>query len=167
MLIQQKIGHIQSFDINNRHIDYLMLDWHECHKRILRKKTNGGIEVLFKSLNADPNLSEGDVLYQNEESIIVISITIVEALVIIPKSSFELASLCYEIGNKHLALFYENDTLLIPFEMPLFRQLSAQGYDVRKEERKLLQQLKTTVQGHSHQESSSLFSKILKLTANE
>jgi urease accessory protein len=167
MLIQQKIGHIHSFKINNRPIDYLMLDWHDCHKRILRKKTVGGTEVLFKSLNEDPNLTEGDILFEDDQSIIVISINKVEAMVISPKSSFELASLCYEIGNKHLPLFYENDSVLVPFELPLFRQLSAQGYAVIKEERKLLQQLKTSVQGHSHKESTSLFSKILKMTTDE
>ena len=167
MLIQQKIGHIHSFEIKNRSIDYLMLDWHDCHKRILRKRTVGGTEVLFKSLNEDPNLSEGDVVFENEQSIIVIKIHSVDALVIAPKSSFELASLCYEIGNKHLPLFYENNSLLVPFEMPLFRQLTAQGYNVTKEERKLLQQLKTTVQGHTHKETTSLFSKILKMTTDE
>ncbi len=167
MLIQQKKGNIESIDICNRNIDYLMLDWHDCHKRIFRKKTVGGVEILFKSLNEDPNLTEGDILFENDQSIIVISINKVEAIVITPKSSFELASLCYEIGNKHLPLFYENDSVLVPFEMPLFRQLSAQGYAVIKEERKLLQQLKTSVQGHSHKESTSLFSKILKMTTDE
>jgi urease accessory protein len=76
-----------------------------------------------------------------------------------------MASVCYEIGNKHLPLFYESDELLVPFELPLFRLLSAQGYDVKQEERKLLQPLKTTVSPHEHG-GSSLFSKIMKLTTS-
>jgi urease accessory protein len=78
---------------------------------------------------------------------------------------FEMASVCYEIGNKHLPLFYANDELLVPFEFPLFRLLSVQHYDVKQEERKLLQPLNTTVLPHGHG-GSSLFSKIMKLTTS-
>ena len=76
---------------------------------------------------------------------------------------FEMASVCYEIGNKHLPLFYEEESLLVPFDAPLMRLLQAQGYDISKEERKLLQPLKTTVAPHSDG-NNSLFSKIMKLT---
>jgi urease accessory protein len=76
---------------------------------------------------------------------------------------FEMASICYEIGNKHLPLFFENDELLVPFEMPLYKLLTAQGYGVKQEQRKLLQPLKTTVSPHSNS-SETLFSKIMKLT---
>ena len=76
-----------------------------------------------------------------------------------------MASVCYEIGNKHLPLFYEADQLLVPFEMPLYKLLSAQGYIIIKEKRKLLKPLKTTVSPHSGGTNDSLFSKIMKLTA--
>jgi urease accessory protein len=76
---------------------------------------------------------------------------------------FEMASVCYEIGNKHLPLFYEDECLLVPLDIPLMRLLSAQGYDVKEEKRKLLQPLKTTVSPHGDS-NSSLFSKIMKLT---
>jgi urease accessory protein len=74
-----------------------------------------------------------------------------------------MASVCYEIGNKHLPLFYEKDELLVPFEMPLFRLLSAQGYIIKQDKRKLLQPLKTTVAAHAHG-NNSLFSKIMQFT---
>jgi urease accessory protein len=83
-----------------------------------------------------------------------------------PNNMFEMASICYEIGNKHLPLFYENDELLVPFELPLFRLLEAQGYDVKQDKRKLLQPLKTTVSPHAHPGGETLFSKIMKLTAS-
>ena len=74
---------------------------------------------------------------------------------------FEMATMCYEIGNKHLPLFYESDQLLVPFEMPLFRILSAQGFDVQQATRKLLQPLKTTVAPHNVSISDNLFSTII------
>jgi urease accessory protein len=163
MLIQNKTGNLGSSTVNKDKIDWLALEWYETSKRVLRKKTKSGKEISLKFLNENPALSEGDILYEDEQTIIAVTILPCDAIVIRPKNMFEMASVCYEIGNKHLPLFYENDELLVPFELPLFRLLSVQGYDLRQEERKLLQPLKTTVSPHEHS-GNSLFSKIMKLT---
>jgi urease accessory protein len=163
MTIQQKIGNINSTSTGNRNIDWLAFEWYETNKRILRKKTKSGTDVSLKFLNENPALTEGDILYEDAQTIIAVTVLSCDCIVIKPKNMFEMASVCYEIGNKHLPLFYENDELLVPFELPLFRLLSAQGYKVRQEERKLLQPLKTTVSPHEHS-GNSLFSKIMKLT---
>ncbi|MBC7588708.1 MAG: urease accessory protein UreE, partial [Chitinophagaceae bacterium] len=97
------------------------------------------------------------------QAIIAIEILSCDCLVIAPKNMFEMASIGYEIGNKHLPLFFESDELLIPFEMPLFKLLTTQGYEVKQEQRKLLQLLKTTVSPHGSN-NETLFSKIMKLT---
>ena len=39
MLVQKKTGHINSFAVNDRKIDWLPLQWYEAKKRILRKQT--------------------------------------------------------------------------------------------------------------------------------
>jgi urease accessory protein len=74
-----------------------------------------------------------------------------------------MASVCYEIGNKHLPLFFDKDELLVPFETPLLRLLSAQGYAIKQDNRKLLYPLKTTVAAHAHS-NNGLFSKIMQFT---
>ena len=79
---------------------------------------------------------------------------------------YEMAYICYEIGNKHLPLFYENNQLMIPYEAPLLRVLQASGLKRLIEHRKLLHQLKTTVSPHGHSDGKSLFSKILQLTSS-
>lgn len=163
MLIQEKIGHLDSIHINGRSIDWIMLEWYETGKRIQLKKTTAGKEISLRFLNGDPQLTEGDVLFADDHFIIAISILTCECLTILPKNMFEIASVCYEIGNKHLPLFYEQDQLLVPFERPLFKILLAQGYDVKQENRKLLQSLKTSVAPHGQAGSESLFTKIMKL----
>jgi urease accessory protein len=165
MLIQQKIGNINNSP-TTKTIDWLELQWYEMNKRVLRKRTRTGKEIALKFLNENPNLTQGDILFEDETEIIVVEILSCECLVIKPKNMFEMASVCYEIGNKHLPLFFEDDVVLVPFEMPLYRLLSAQGYEIKQEKRKLLQPLKTTVSPHGN-ESNSLFSKIMKLTSNE
>jgi urease accessory protein len=80
---------------------------------------------------------------------------------------FEMASACYEIGNKHLPLFYEEELLLVPFEQPVYNLLLSQGYDIKKDHKKLLNPLKTTVTAHGETASETLFTKIMKLKSNQ
>ncbi len=163
MLLQKKSGNIHNYTIHSKVIDWLQLEWYETRKRILRKQTVSGKEVSIKFLGENPELTEGDILFEDDTTIIAVSVLSCECIVIKPVNMFEMASVCYEIGNKHLPLFYENECLLVPFDAPLMRLLPAQGYDVKMEQRKLLQPLKTTVAPHSDG-SNSLFSKIMKLT---
>ena len=165
MLIQQKLGNIDTINLGNRTIDWLPLEWYETSKRILRKRTKAGTEVALKFLAENQHLTQGDVLYADDKTLVVIDVLPCDVLVIRPVSMYDMASVCYEIGNKHLPLFFDEDTVLAPFEAPLFRLLTASGYAVEKQQRKLLQPLKTTVSPHGHGDTSeSLFSKILKLT---
>lgn len=164
MLIQQKIGHVDSYPINDKIVDWLVLHWFETNKRIQRKKTNAGKEVALRFLQENPSLTQGDILFEDEQSIIAVEVLPCDCLIVAPTNMFEMASVCYEIGNKHLPLFFENEELLVPFEMPLYKLLMAQGYIVKQEQRKLLQPLKTTVAPHGSS-NETLFSKIMKIAA--
>ena len=164
MLVQEKIGKLTSFEINHRPVDYILLEWYEARKRILRKTTQSGKEISIKFLNENPALTEGDILFADDSTIIAVSILSCDCIAVQPKNMFEMATVCYEIGNRHLPLFYEADQLLVPFEMPLYNLLSVQGYDVQQAKRKLLQPLKTSVSPYSVGISDGLFSKIMKLT---
>lgn len=163
MLVKEKIGTIGFFAINNRKLDYLLIEWYETNKRILHKKTIGGQDISLKFLNENPQLAEGDVIYEDDFNIVVVDIIPCNTIVIRPRTMFEMASVCYEIGNKHVPLFFENEELLVPFESPLFRTLKASGFDAVEEKRKLLHPLKTSVLPH-RDGSASLFSKIMKFT---
>ena len=165
MLIKEKTGNLASFDTYHRSIDVVLIEWYETSKRILHKRSKSGKEIVIKFMNEAQSLTEGDILWQDETSVIAVEIPPCEAIIIRPNSMYKMASLCYEIGNKHLPLFYDNDEITVPFEAPLFKLLSAAGYEPKKESRKLLNHLKTTVSPHALTESKqSLFSKILQLT---
>ena len=166
MLIQQKTGNLDSTDLGNRTIDWLSLEWYEAKKRIMHKRSNAGVEIAIKFLGGGQNLTQDDILFEDEKTIIAVDILSCEVAIIRPKNMFEMASVCYEIGNKHLPLFYENDEVLVAFEAPLFSLLSASGYEVEQGHRKLINPLKTSVAAHEHSGGSgeTLFSKIMKLT---
>ncbi|MCU7549627.1 urease accessory protein UreE [Chitinophagaceae bacterium LB-8] len=164
MIIREKLGTLTSFDIGARTIDHLCLEWFEKGKRILHKRTAQGREVILKFLKERPELQQDDVLYEDDHCLIVVQIEPCDVLVIQPKTMYEMALACYEIGNKHLPLFFQDDELLIPYEAPLHRMLQALGFQCEVQVRRLLYQLKTTVSPHAHTGSGSLFSKILQFT---
>ena len=167
MIITSKIGNIDSFQYNGKSIDWLPLQWYEVGKRIMHKQTLSGVQVVIKFLSESRQLIQGDILFEDADTVIAVDVLSCDAIVILPSTMFEMASVCYEIGNKHLPLFYEDDTLLVPFDIPLFKLLTAQGYRVKQEQKKLLQPLKTSVSPHSGANSSeTIFSKIMKLTTS-
>lgn len=144
-----------------------MLDWFETGKRILHKKTASGQDVVMKFMGENQQLTQGDILFADKSRLIVVVIKPCDALVIKPRSTFEVASLCYEIGNKHLPLFYQDNNLLVAYDAPLYRLLVSAGYELTREEATLLSPLKTTVSPHGNGGQDSLFSKIMKLTSSD
>jgi len=166
MVIQKKLGNLNTFPVESRIIDWLPVEWFETDKRILHKKTLSGREIILKFLNENPGLTQDDVVYEDEQCLVVIDITPCDSMVIHPANLYEMASVCYEIGNKHLPVFYDEGAILVPYEAPLFLLLQASGFSMRQEKRKLLRSLKTTVTPHGLNEGKSLFSKIMQLTTS-
>jgi len=167
MVVQEKIGNLTSFAVDGRTVDLFPVEWYETNKRILRRPTRGGRELALKFLQESPALCDGDVLHADDTAVIVVEILPCETLVIRMTAPQDIASICYEIGNRHLPLFIDAGELLVPAEDPIHRWLIASGYDVRREDRKLLHPLRSTVAAHAHPNSSgsgSLFSRIMQIT---
>lgn len=168
MIIKQIVGNTASTPLGNRAIDYLYLEWFETTKRIIRKETSFGQEVAIKLWQEGLRLQEEDILWLDDQKAIVVSILPCDAIVITPLNLLQMGAICYEIGNKHLPLFIQDDQVLVPYEAPLFNLLVASGYKPVVQNRKLLNMLKANVQPHEHgregKSSETLFSKILNLT---
>jgi urease accessory protein len=165
LVIKTKLGSLQDTEGNMQELDWVSLEWYETSKRILRKKTKAGRDISLRFLQENAILTEGDILYNDGKVLIVVEVLPCDCILIEPKNMFEMASLCYEIGNKHLPLFFENNTLLVPFEQPLYTLLLAQGHNATRENRKLLNQLRTTVSAHGHG-NTSIFNRIMKMTTS-
>src|SRR5450631_2289152 len=123
MLIKQKVGSLKNIEIGPRRVELVHLQWHETAKKILHKKTANGLEVIMKFFNGEDSLQKDDVIYADNDLLICIDIIPVKAIVCIPASMGEMAYLCYEIGNKHLPLFCDNEELAMPYDDPVFKML--------------------------------------------
>ncbi len=167
MLIKEKIGNLNSFNVGDRSIDRVSIEWYEANKRILHKQTQSGRQVAIRFINETIGLLDDDIIWLDNNAAIVISVLPCEAIIVEPTNQLQTASICYEIGNKHLPLFFINGELMVPYEPPLFNLLLAAGYNPKRENRKLLNQIKTTVSPHAQSGyKQSMFSKIMQLTAS-
>ncbi len=164
MVIQTILGHWDNFATTGKILDKLPLEWYETNKRILHKRTAGGRQLTLKFLQESHRLQQGDVLWTDDTTVIAVDILPCDCLVLQPANMAAMAALCYEIGNKHLPLFYKAPDLLMPFDQPLYQLLTAQGYVVQQQQRQLIHPLRTSVMPHSTSGQGSLFTKIMKLT---
>ena len=163
MLITEKLGSLDSFPLQGRAVDYVVLHWFEASKRILHKQSAAGRDVQMKFLQGDPQFQPGDVIFVDANNVGVIDIAETEVIVARPENMQDMAAICYEIGNKHLPLFYQEGEILVAFDNTLFTFLQASGYKVEKTKSKLTHALKTTVVPHSSG-VQSIFSRIMQRT---
>ena len=162
MIIEQKLGNIYQQKYPEKKVDFVDLEWYEVKKRILHKTSRSGVRLKMKFLNVNPNLIDGDILLITDDSILCVHIVACECLIIDPRNSQELAAACFEIGNRHATLYYQNNQLMVAFEQPMFNYFKALDFQVKKDIRKLNKPLKTSVTPHG--ESSGIFTKIMQLT---
>jgi len=109
MYSDKVIGHVTDSQFKYKEIDYLELDWHQSHNKILRQNTNGGRDVAlrFDDEILKSGLKDGDVIgITKDDVLIVISIKSVDCLVVNANQNMEsLIKASYEIGNCHAPLF--------------------------------------------------------------
>lgn len=161
MIIEDILGNI---DTGNRQVDLLQLEWYETSRRIQRRRTTGGREIALRLLKQGQQLRQDDVVYMDDNTAVVVDILPCEAIVVAPSSMLDMGTICYEIGNKHLPVFIQDNEVLIPWEEPLYKWLEAAGYQPVKATRKLTNMLRSNVAPHNHGGSgSTLFQKIMNL----
>lgn len=168
MIIEQIFGNLTNTKVEGRAVELLRIEWFDANKRIQRRTTDQGTEVAIRFLKEGQRLKQDDIVYMDDKKAIVVDILPCDTIQVTPHTMQEMGSVCYEIGNKHLPVFIQDDLVLIPYEEPIFRWLNAAGYHTEKVNKKLLSIVNATVQphGHSHDgdKGGSIFSKIMNLS---
>lgn len=142
------------FDLTGFEKDYVQVEWYEVAKRILYKISKKGVEVGIK-LSSDRVLKHGDILSAEGGKALLVEIPECECIGLKPPTPIMLGKACYEIGNRHSPLFYQEDRLLLPYDPPLFEALRKCGFDAYKCTERLITPLGGHSQGHSHSHGHS------------
>lgn len=149
ILVEKVLGNLANTSPESRSVDLLDVDWFDTGKTTLRKRTQAGQEVGIRK-NTIP-LEDGDILYMDEERVIAVNILPCECIVFKPRNFREMGTICFEIGNKHIPIFInEENEVSVEFERPLYALLERYGYQPRKEVRKLLKTHALVVRRHEN-----------------
>lgn len=111
MIITKTSGNLAQGTFDDKTIDYLHLDYTDAQKSILRANTAGGRDMAIR-LDLETKrrgLRDGDVLWEDGDTIVVVAIEPAEVVLVSPGSYAELAQCCYEVGNRHAPLYYFTD----------------------------------------------------------
>jgi len=81
-------------------VDFIDLQWHEC-RQAMKTRTVGG-EPINVLLPAGQQLRHGDVVYEDQRTMVVVRVAPCELVVATPRDCREMAILAMELGNLHL-----------------------------------------------------------------
>lgn len=153
MIVNKIIKHLHHEELHalshsGKKLETVEIDWFERDKKILRKTSSSSEDIGIKLDEKSHSLNEGDVLYEDEEKIIYVSISASELILVHIENIKEMGRCCFELGNRHLSLAIEEDKVLCPFDEPTFEYLKHKGFSVEKVPQKFSNY--TECKGHSH-----------------
>lgn len=150
MIIKKIIGNIEDFDeseINKRHIEKVNLESDQLVKRIQRLTTDHD-RVIGLQLKDKRDLANGDILYMDDQNIIMVNVLSDELLIIRPKDMEEMGRVAHELGNRHLPAQFDGNEMLIQYDYLTERLLQEMELTFVKEKRQVKHAFRHI--GHSH-----------------
>lgn len=147
LVITEVVGNLSDVEASDKHIDWLELEWEELNKRILRKETESGKDVAL-SFESAGTLRYGDIVFEDENTIIAIRTKLEKVYVIKPKTMEEMGRAAFEIGNRHTPCIIEDDEILVRYDHTLDKLMDEVGVSYEQAERRFKEAFK--YKGHQH-----------------
>ena len=114
--------------------DAVFLDWERRQKCRQRLETESGRE-LGLALPTGAVLSPGDILYRDAEVEIVVEALPEKVFVLCSEKTEDYGLVCYQIGNLHRPIGFDDGDILVPCDPALENQLRRLGFRYTIEER--------------------------------
>ncbi len=145
MIAQKVIGNLQHTQHTDKKVDTVRIDWFERDKKRMRKTSANGVEI---GIAVDRPLNDGDILYEDENTVIAVEMAECELIKISVSDITEMGRLCFEIGNRHISLAIAPDCVKIPYDAPTFEYLKKLGFKAEKVKERFTNY--TECRGHAH-----------------
>lgn len=145
--IVTNINDLEPSELEKRHKEKIYLESADLMKRIQRVETDHGRELGIR-LKDPRDLKAGDVLFMDDENIIMIDVLSDDLIVISPRSMHEMGTIAHQLGNRHLPAQFEGDDMLVQYDYLVEELLQEMGIPFKREERKVKQAFRHI--GHSH-----------------
>ncbi|QGQ47133.1 urease accessory protein UreE [Metabacillus sediminilitoris] len=147
MIIEKIVGNIKDLDTAPQHIERVYVRSDDLVKKIQRVKTDHGKEIGIR-LKDIKELSDGDILFQDEKNSIVISVIEDDVIVIKPTSIQQMGEIAHQLGNRHLPAQFNKDEMIVQYDYLVEKLLNEHEVPFIREKRKMNEAFKHI--GHSH-----------------
>jgi urease accessory protein len=114
MLYDRVRGNLSDFTVGSRRLEFVTIESDDCAKRLLRLATSVG-DIGLK-LEGPERLRDGDVVHADERVVIAIAVSADDILVGRPGSVGAALSVAHALGNRHLPMQIDGDTLVVRYD---------------------------------------------------
>ncbi|AGK53379.1 urease accessory protein UreE [Bacillus sp. 1NLA3E] len=147
MIIEKIIGNVATIEENIPHIERVFMESDALLKRVQRVTTDHGNELGIR-LKENKSLEDGDVLYMDENNMIIVTVTPDDLLTIMPTSIQQMGEIAHQLGNRHLPAQFEGKLMLVQYDYLVEELLQKLEVPYRREKRKVKQAFRHI--GHRH-----------------
>ncbi|WP_077325481.1 urease accessory protein UreE [Virgibacillus siamensis] len=150
MIIEEIVTNINDLspdERNKRHLEKVHLESADLMKRIQRVETDHGRDLGIRLKNPH-DLEAGDVLYMDDQNIIMVEVKRDDLLIIRPRNMYEMGTIAHQLGNRHLPAQFEGEEMLVQYDYLVEELLVELDIPFIREDRKVKQAFRHI--GHSH-----------------
>jgi urease accessory protein len=118
--IDAVLGNLETFPVGTRTIERLPLASSAMSRRLLRLPSSAGdLGLMFEN---GERIRDGDVLLADAARVIAVQIVADEILVVSPQSIAQAVEVAHALGNRHIPIIREGDTIVVGF-VPALEEL--------------------------------------------
>lgn len=151
MLFTKILGNITDLeDYKNYKIDRIILKSDDLEKKILRVTTVNGIEHGIDLKESGDKLTNGSILFDDGELLIIVETELERALIISPTTMEQMGEIAHFLGNMHTPIKIENDKIYLHYDKYLENTLKEKNYPFEIKNFKFKKALRHIDHSHGH-----------------
>ena len=139
MLCERVLGNVEAdadrFPVASRQRDELEIQWWQLDRRALRRTTRDGCAIRVL-LPIGQYLADGDVLFDDGATLIVVRVAPCEVLVVEPRDAAEMGNVALVVGNLHAPAEIAGYEILIAPDGPIESELNRLGISYDRQVRR-------------------------------
>lgn len=140
------------YTFTDKKSETVTVEWFERDKKILRKITSSCEEIGIK---IEETLNQNDIIFEDDDRVIYIDIAPCDLISVPVTDMKHMGRLCFELGNRHLSLSIDDNTVKCPYDAPTFEYLRKLGFDAEKTHEKFEGYIECRAHAHTENHSHS------------
>jgi urease accessory protein len=147
--IPAPLGNLDSFEVGARRVERVVVRSDDLAKRVLRLESSVGEFGL--RFDDERRLRDGDVLFADENLVIIIGVESDDLFVIRPRDIGQALEIGHALGNRHLPAQFEGDAILVRYDPLVEELLREKGVPFSRETRVVPKPFKHAHAPHNHE----------------